>query len=118
MLIASALERLLEHVQLLVELGVLLRSPPILRTACSTVVWSRPPNSSPISGRLFCVISLARYIAIWRGRAIEAGRFFAVHVGDLDLVEVGHRLLDVLDADLAVLDRQQVLQRLARELRC
>ncbi len=36
----------------------------ILRTACSTVVWSRPPNSSPISGRLFWVSSLARYIAI------------------------------------------------------
>ena len=47
----------------------------ILRTACSTVVWSRPPKLSPISGRLFCVISLARYIAIWRGRAMLAGRF-------------------------------------------
>ena len=40
----------------------------------------------------------------------------AVHVGDLDLVEVGHRLLDVLDADLAVLDRQQVAQRFAHQL--
>ena len=26
-------------------------SPSILRTACSTVVWSRPPNRRPISGR-------------------------------------------------------------------
>ncbi|OIQ68300.1 hypothetical protein GALL_501110 [mine drainage metagenome] len=40
------------------------RSLPIFRTACSTVVWSRPPKSSPISGRLFCVSSLARYMAI------------------------------------------------------
>ena len=47
----------------------------ILRTACSTVVWSRPPKSSPISGRLFWVSSLARYMAIWRGRAMLAGRF-------------------------------------------
>ena len=30
---------------------------------------------SPISGRLFCVSSLARYMAIWRGRAMLAGRF-------------------------------------------
>ena len=36
-------------------------------------------------------------------------------VGNLDLVEVGHRLLDILDTDLAVLDRQQILQRLARQ---
>ena len=46
-----------------------------------------------------------------RGRAL-----LAVHVGDLDLVVVGHRLLDVLHADLPVLDRQQVAQRLARQL--
>ena len=51
------------------------RSAEIFRTACKTVVWSRPPNSSPISGRLFWVSSLAKYMAIWRGRAMLAGRF-------------------------------------------
>ena len=50
-------------------------------------------------------------------RAGDVGRaLLAVHVGDLDLVVLRHRLLDVLHADLAVLDRQQVAQRLAHQL--
>ena len=36
-----------------------------------TVVWSRPPKACPISGRLCCVSSLARAIAICRGRVME-----------------------------------------------
>ena len=35
----------------------------ICRQACSTVVWSRPPNASPISGRLCSVSSLAMAMA-------------------------------------------------------
>jgi hypothetical protein len=35
----------------------------ILRTACSTVVWSRPPKRRPISGNERSVSVLARYIA-------------------------------------------------------
>src|SRR5690606_35907797 len=50
----------------------LVRASDIFLTACRTVVWSRPPKRSPISGRLFCVSSLARYMAICRGRAILA----------------------------------------------
>ncbi|OMP13430.1 hypothetical protein COLO4_01703, partial [Corchorus olitorius] len=47
----------------------------------------------------------------------NAGRaLLAVHVGDLDLVVVGHRLLDVFHADLAVLDGQQIAQGLAGQL--
>src|SRR5262249_58316295 len=38
--------------------------PSILRTACSTVVWSRPPKRRPISGRDRSVSVLARYMAI------------------------------------------------------
>ena len=38
-------------------------SASILRTACSTVVWSRPPNRRPISGNERNVSVLARYIA-------------------------------------------------------
>ncbi|MNT49684.1 hypothetical protein D3C72_1865540 [compost metagenome] len=50
-------------------------------------------------------------------RAGNAGRaLFAVHVRHLDLVVIGNGLLDVFDADLAVLDRQQVAQRLACQL--
>ena len=38
-------------------------SSSILRTACITVVWSRPPNLRPISGNEREVNCLARYIA-------------------------------------------------------
>src|ERR1700732_789628 len=46
----------------------------ILRTACRTVVWSRPPNRRPISGSERCVKVLARDIAIMRGRTTLAVR--------------------------------------------
>src|SRR5437879_5715275 len=46
----------------------------ILRTACSTVVWSRPPNRRPISGSERSVRVFARYIATWRGRTTLAVR--------------------------------------------
>src|SRR3984957_315864 len=46
----------------------------ILRTACSTVVWSRPPNRRPISGSERKVSVFARYIATWRGRTTLAVR--------------------------------------------
>src|SRR5262249_11880231 len=46
----------------------------ILRTACSTVVWSRPPNRRPISGSERSVSVLARYMATWRGRTTFAVR--------------------------------------------
>ena len=49
-------------------------SASILRTACSTVVWSRPPNRRPISGSERSVSVLARYIATWRGRTTLAVR--------------------------------------------
>ena len=50
-------------------------------------------------------------------RAGDAGRaLFAVHVGDLDLVEVRDRLLDVLDRDQALLQREQVLERFLRKI--
>ena len=39
------------------------RSSSTLRTACMTVVWSRPPNLRPISGNERVVSCLARYMA-------------------------------------------------------
>src|SRR5690606_3509271 len=39
----------------------------ILSHACMTVVWSRPPNSSPMRGNDASVSSRARYMAICRG---------------------------------------------------
>ena len=50
--------------------------PSLRRHACNTVVWSRPPNASPISGKLCVVSSFASAIAICRGRAIERLRRF------------------------------------------
>src|SRR6185295_5457559 len=46
----------------------------IFRTACSTVVWSRPPKRRPISGSERSVSVLARYIATCRGRTTLAVR--------------------------------------------
>ncbi len=48
----------------------------ILRTAWSTVEWSRPPKNPPISSSEWRVILRARNIAIWRGKAIWFVRFF------------------------------------------
>ena len=44
------------------------------------------------------------------------GPAFRIHVGHLDLVEVRHGLLDVLDRDLTVGHRQQVLQRFLADI--
>ena len=49
------------------------RSAAMVRQACSTVVWSRPPKLLPISGSDSWVSSLASAIAIWRGRATARG---------------------------------------------
>ena len=49
-------------------------SSSTFRTACRTVVWSRPPNRLPISGKDRGVMVLARYIAIWRGRTMARVR--------------------------------------------
>src|ERR1041384_6582721 len=48
----------------------------MVRQAWKTVVWSRLPNASPISGRLIWVRSLASAMATWRGRATLRLRFF------------------------------------------
>ena len=44
------------------------------------------------------------------------GPAFRIHVGHLDLVEVRHGLLDVLDRDLTVGHRQQILQRFLADI--
>src|SRR6185436_897424 len=50
-------------------------SSAILRQACSTVVWSRPPKASAMSGSESCVSSFASAMATWRGRATLRLRF-------------------------------------------
>ncbi len=45
-------------------------------------------------------------------RTGDAGRaLFGIHIGHLDLVEVGHGFLDVFDRHLAILQRQQIFER-------
>src|SRR4029434_1648368 len=48
--------------------------PSILRTACRTVVWSRPPKRRPISGSERKVRVFARYMATCRGLTTFAVR--------------------------------------------
>jgi hypothetical protein len=71
----SAFERLFQHVQLLVQFGHLLALAANFahRMQHGGVVAATKQFSD--FGRLFCVNSLARYMAIWRGRAMLAGRF-------------------------------------------
>src|ERR1700752_730367 len=69
-------------------------SASILRTACSTVVWSRPPNRRPISGSERSVSVLARYIATlpradYIGRAPRGEK-----VGAADIILARHHALD------------------------
>ena len=81
--------------------------PSILRTACSTVVWSRPPKRRPISGSERSVSTFDRYMAIWRGRTTAAGAARRQDVGAARRCSAWRRALDVLDLDalgLAVAD--------------
>ena len=50
------------------------RSSSTFFTACITVVWSRPPNFRPISGRDRDVNCFAKYMATCRGLATERAR--------------------------------------------
>ena len=50
------------------------RRASMRRTACSTVVWSRPPKRRPMSGSERVVSCLASHIAAWRGRATDRVR--------------------------------------------
>ena len=94
--------------------GVVERSSAILRQAWSTVVWSRPPKASPMSGRLERRQFLGqRHGDLARARD-HARALLRIHLRDLDLVVVGHGLLDVLDGDLSGLHGEQILQGVAR----
>src|SRR5215469_7871829 len=81
----------------------------ILRTACITVVWSRPPNLRPISGSERGVSCLHRYIATWRGRARAAG---GMHIGEPDVVVLGDAFLNLVDGHTPVVGTQQIVQHL------
>src|SRR6478672_82425 len=84
-------------------------SSRILRFACMTVVWSRPPKSWPILGRLRSVISRQRYMAIWL--AVEVAEGGDPDQGPLELTDVGAEVRrDVLEHGVG--DRHPVLDRL------
>src|SRR5712691_9132645 len=69
----------------------------MVRHACSTVVWSRLPKASPISGRLIWVRSLASAMATWRGRARLRLRFLEC-------------MSDTLNTDLTAVEIEDVAQ--------
>src|SRR3990167_7327288 len=111
----SAFQRLFQHVQLLVQFAVFLPVAADLAHRMQHRGVVAPAEQLADLGQ-----ALLRHLLgqVHRdlARLGDAGRaLLAVHVGDLDLVEVGHRLLDVLHADLPVLDAQQIFQRLARQ---
>ena len=93
------------------------RSSLMRLQACSTVVWSRPPKASPISGRL-CVGEFFRerhrHLARARDRAAAA---LGEQIRDAHLEVVGDGLLDVLDRDeLRPAATSRSFKRFLREL--
>ena len=86
------------------------RNSSILRIACITVVWSRPPNLRPISGSERGVSCFARYIATWRGRATARARRADCMSARRMLVVLGDSPLDLFDGHPALVRAQQVLQ--------
>ncbi len=113
---ALALERLLQHVQLLVQLGQLLAFARDLAHRMQHRRVVAPPEKLADLGQAL-LRELLGEVHRDLARPGDGGRaLLAVHVRHLDLVVVGDGLLDVLHADLPVLDGQQVAQRLAGEL--
>ena len=62
----------------------------------------------PISGSDACVSDLHRYIAIWRGIAIDFELLRDLSSAELQLVVVGDELLDDLDRDGALVVLEDV----------
>ncbi|MCK7483670.1 MAG: hypothetical protein M0C28_46625 [Candidatus Moduliflexus flocculans] len=60
---------------------------------------------------------MQRYIAIWRGRATDFELFRARSSADLQLVVVGHRLLDHVHRHGPLVLADDVLQHFLRERR-
>ena len=88
-------------------------SPSILRTACSTVVWSRPPNRRPISGserKRQRLGQIHRHLP--RAHHI-GGAARRQQVGAADVVLARHDALDVLDLDALGLLRTDQVAHLA-----
>ena len=96
--------------------GSVVRRSSILRIAYITVVWSRPPNLRPISGRergRQLLGQIHRHLARPGDRARPARR---VHVGDPDAVVLGDAPLDLLDGHPPLVGAQQILQDLLRQI--
>src|SRR6478609_4263609 len=97
-------------------------SSRILRSACMTVVWSRPPKCWPIFGSDRSVISRQRYIAIWRavtswrerqidGLPVEVAEGRDADQGALELADVRAEVRRVV-LEHVVRHRHPVLDRL------
>ena len=80
-----------------------------------TVEWCLPPKLRPISGSDAWVSALHRYIAIWRGIATDFELLRDRRSDDLQLVVVGHGLLDHVHRDGALVLADDVLQHFLRQ---
>ena len=80
-----------------------------------TVEWCLPPKLLPISGSDAFVSDLQRYIATWRGSATDFELFLDFNSASLQLVVVGHELLNHVDRHGALFVAQDVAQDFLRE---
>ena len=77
--------------------GSCLRMSSILRTEWITVEWCLPPNSLPISGSEAPVRLLVQVHRDLARQGDRLGVVLGLELGDLEVVVVGHVLLDRLD---------------------
>ena len=87
--------------------------PSILRTACSTVVWSRPPKRRPISGSERKRQGLGQIHRHLPRAHHVGGAARRQQVGAADIVLARHHPLDVLDLDALGLLRADQVAHLA-----
>ena len=102
---ASSFQGLLQHVELLVEFAVLLSLAADLTHRMQYRCVVAPAEELTDFGKALLSHFLGQVHRDLPRPRDARGPLLAVHVGNLDLVEVSDGLLDVLDADLTVLDR-------------
>ncbi len=103
-----AFEGLFQHVQLLVEFGVGLALGGDFSHGVQHGRVVSPAEQFADFGQAFLRQLFGQKHGNLARPSDAGGALFAVHVGDFDFVEVGGGFLDVFDADLAVLNGQEV----------
>ena len=112
-ILVSTLEGLLQHMQLLVELVVLVALARYFAHRMQHGGVVAPTKQLANFGQAFLrqLFGQVHGNLPWTGD--RSGTLLGIHVRDLDLVIVGHGFLDVLNRNLSVLDGQQIAQGFA-----